>query len=1101
MASRSQYRKLSTLPLEAQSAFLELEERLARLEDQGRITAIQKTQYLAKEGDWVRCAPAPGGTLRVLLPKPREQNRRARIRLVIETTGGSTVVAVAGDATINGLETLTFTARGLVEIVSAGNFGWVTENAPGSIGPASTDLATYHVESAVATLPNARVGTDSTEIDVDYTTPGVVSWVLKAASVVLAKLQDLTGLSILGRAANSSGVMAAITASAARQTLTVNDAGTSLAWGDPVEVRERGTDVGDAYALDVVNGPGMTAHASVSSRVAALQFCLAAHRIKTESATGVIDTSDWNNYDAIYFTGSKPEVQNIPQPTDPDGNAYEKVLWLIGSTVVAPLTIRHNTGTGTGRIFCPNLRDSEQFQLSSSMLVYNTVENRWFIVANTSVVAENNNDGTLLIGRSLNFMSAPAGLTWTLAKVAGEIRITPTLANIPLTALANQADDTGLRNISGGPAPPTASSLSSWVDGSSLEYNAVAHAWRIAASAAGDGLTGGGGLPLAVGAGSRINVDANTVGWAGLEGRIGGVDAGDFVGIDFTNTVGNVVFALDTGAGGTFGVVATVVELPLDNLEDISPGEVLGLQIDAGGDAAPVPLTGAEVGEIARWDTTQNAGLADTGTETITLNNNTTHLILTHSGGGAATVNQVDGMAEGQLVWFDHSPGGGTSTTFEHGTGNLQCPGGKDTRFDAADEGGFLYRQGNRVYVFSQSISDGHVSNEKLDDMPAGTTKGRQIDASTGVPVNLTGAEQQENLRRDTVQVETVSGTTDITLGATTTKLVISYGAATTIRGISGADVSGREVLVELFQNTGGTFFCDVLHAAATPGGTNRVFNPNSKDIRYTSRDAFVMSARGDVWRVSNIANDPFFNEPGDADRDILIHDGDEWEKENLTTAVDGAAPGRLISTQVVTSSQTVTPPSGAARCLFELQAAGGGGGGSDDDTDAGGGGGGGAYIRVFVALGGNSPSVTIGAAGSGGAGTSNGSTGTASSVTIGASTWTCNAGAGGQSGQNGSAGGPGGNVSGSFSGRLLSLNGESGRPGVFIDANVNVYGGDGGASYLGHSLPGASSSANGVSGDTGRPGSGGSGAASFGITDRTGGTGAPAVAVFYFYS
>lgn len=510
-------------PQELRRYLLELQQELARaLGETNQLSpVVTSATYAANYDEIVRIDPPTGGTT-VILPPPSIAKAGATVTLTVVGDGGQITLECV-DGQVNNASSFAFQA-GVGDVVCRldGPRGWFIPSAElSSSGPAD---AQYYVGAADGSLPNARLGTASTEITPSHAVANVVTWALNTASVVLAKLQDLTGLSVLGRAANSTGVMAAITASAARQVLQVNDAGTSLAWGDPVEVRERGTDVGDAYALDVVNGPGMTAHASVASRVGALQFCLAAHRIKTVPATGIIDTSDWNDYDAIYFTGAQPEVQNIPQPTDPDGNVYEKVLWLIGSTVVAPLTIRHNTGTGTGRIFCPNLRDSEQFQLSSSQLVYNTAENRWFIVANTSVVAEANNDGTLLIGRSLNFMNAPAGLTWTLAKAAGEIRITPTLASIPLTALADQADDTGLRNISGSPAPPTASALSSWVDGNKLTYNSTSHYWQ----------------------------------WEGMEGRISGADAGDFVGIDFTNGSGNVTFSLDTGAGGTFGVVANV---------------------------------------------------------------------------------------------------------------------------------------------------------------------------------------------------------------------------------------------------------------------------------------------------------------------------------------------------------------------------------------------------------------------------------------------------------------------------------------------------------------------------------------------------------------
>jgi hypothetical protein len=98
----------------------------------------------------------------------------------------------------------------------------------GSMGGAAVVLGAAH-----ASFPSGRVATDSAEVDADLTTPNVISWALNVASVAFSKLANLTGLSVLGRAANSSGVMSAITATAADQYFRANTAGTSLEWGNP----------------------------------------------------------------------------------------------------------------------------------------------------------------------------------------------------------------------------------------------------------------------------------------------------------------------------------------------------------------------------------------------------------------------------------------------------------------------------------------------------------------------------------------------------------------------------------------------------------------------------------------------------------------------------------------------------------------------------------------------------------------------------------------------------------------------------------------------------------------------------------------------------
>ena len=79
------------------------------------------------------------------------------------------------------------------------------------------------------TLTNESVATGSTEIAIGLAA-SAISWSLNTASVVLSKLADLAGLSVLGRATNSSGVMAAITSTAANQKLVSNTTGTSIGW-------------------------------------------------------------------------------------------------------------------------------------------------------------------------------------------------------------------------------------------------------------------------------------------------------------------------------------------------------------------------------------------------------------------------------------------------------------------------------------------------------------------------------------------------------------------------------------------------------------------------------------------------------------------------------------------------------------------------------------------------------------------------------------------------------------------------------------------------------------------------------------------------------
>lgn len=111
--------------------------------------------------------------------------------------------------------------------------------------------------------------------------------------------------------------------------------------------------------------------------------------------------------------------------------------------------------------------------------------------------------GTSVIGRSAATTGNPADITASANDTVfrrntagvldfGRIRagMFDASSDVPLTGLADQADDTFLANISGGSAPPTAVALT---------------------TLAGAGLTGGADAVLAVGAGTGITVNANDV--------------------------------------------------------------------------------------------------------------------------------------------------------------------------------------------------------------------------------------------------------------------------------------------------------------------------------------------------------------------------------------------------------------------------------------------------------------------------------------------------------------------------------------------------------------------------------------------------------------
>ena len=528
-------------PVELRRYLLELQLELDRLS--GSVTqlspVVTTARYAANYGEVIRVDPPTDGTT-IVLPAPTIARAGQTVTLMVVGDGGQITLEVV-QGQVNNAESFTFQA-GVGDVVCRldGPRGWFIPSAELS-GSGPVD-AEYYVGATDASLPNARLGTASTEITPDHGTANVVSWALNVASVVFAKLQDLTGLSVLGRAANSTGVMAAITASSARQVLQANDAGTSLAWGDPLEVQEEGTDQGDAYAINVEAGNAISGYAEIASRVATLHFDINHARTLVEDRSGTLDTSDasynYANFDVVFFTNGVDEISNIPVPLDANGNVTNKQLVFIGGLSLSRLVMRHNNGgTASTRINCPDGVDTAMFRGEVLLMVYNETGNRWFCAEKYGVKARAD-AGTIAVGRNLDFVST-AGISWAVALFSNtDLRVTPTLADIPLSALEDIGDDQMLINITGGNAPPAARDAADFA-GNGFAWNPATHSFNIGAS-------------------TKIGVTTDSVAWLGMEGRIAGTDTGDFLGVDFTNASGNVVFSADTGAGSTFGVVASV---------------------------------------------------------------------------------------------------------------------------------------------------------------------------------------------------------------------------------------------------------------------------------------------------------------------------------------------------------------------------------------------------------------------------------------------------------------------------------------------------------------------------------------------------------------
>lgn len=141
--------------------------------------------------------------------------------------------------------------------------GRVTSVANGTTTGGATAVSQYFLGSADATLPDARVPTDTSTISWDVATANAFKANVVDASIAMAKLAALAALSVIGRAGNSAGVPAAITA--ANDAEVLRRSGAAIGFGTIVAGGIASDAVTTAKILDanvtyakIVNGAGLS---------------------------------------------------------------------------------------------------------------------------------------------------------------------------------------------------------------------------------------------------------------------------------------------------------------------------------------------------------------------------------------------------------------------------------------------------------------------------------------------------------------------------------------------------------------------------------------------------------------------------------------------------------------------------------------------------------------------------------------------------------------------------------------------------------------------------------------------------------------------------
>ncbi len=434
-------------------------------------------------------------------------------------------------------------------------------------------------------------------------------------------------------------------------------------------------------------------------------------------------------------------------------------------------------------------------------------------------------------------------------------------------------DDTFLVNISGVITSYAPRSMATQA-GDGLTFNVATHQWevsttaiagtnlendgannlRIAASAAGAGLIGGGAAVLAVGAGTFITVNANDV-------ALSTVAAGRVYGNQI-DAVGSAIVAL-TGLelGEMVRRGAIEVQSKSAGLVTVTVGSSITswVFINTTGNVIvdEIVMTGGNAGAKI-WLIKNNT---DPGT--ITLRRNALR-----AGNQIHTPGEADVVLEGVWAqvavahngfeWFVQDRGYADDTFLANTSGGFSAANSKT--FTSLGGDGIDYNA--TTHALDVAVSDfagTSLENDGANNLRiaasaagAGLTGGAASPLAVNLAANFVWTGNHyfngvETILFFTEQTDATSGAVDITLGAGVTRVTLT-GTNPTLNSVSGGTATGRLVLV-YFNGTGAL---TVKHSVAgVSGNESRLFNPRNRDLILGEREGAIIQANGLLgWRT-----------------------------------------------------------------------------------------------------------------------------------------------------------------------------------------------------------------------------------------------------------
>lgn len=544
-----------------------LKDELALLQRKGGRAGIVTTDTAAKPGELLNIEGPSGETITIVLPQATQALRNARVTLSFRNSNPVRVVCVLG--TVNGE-------------------AFVLNDRPGTYDAICDGLGGWAVQVGVSEAGSGAGGGG-----------GSVS-------------TDLAGLSVLGRAGNTLGAMAAITSTAARQVLRNDDAGTSLEWEFPIEAQANGVDQGNVHTVNREDG-----RLTVATGVATF-----------EAPSTVVDTQSGTlNAYALPATLQHGDTLAIVCSADVTLNGIVAKpagfgFYLnVSGAAARILTINDESGSATAlnRLSLPADLASRNPPGASFWVSY--ASTRWLVVerAITEIQDGGSSQGfartinaadTTSITGTATISAGTASLSYTRAALTGfaaaSANSNATTSAEPIVTYSASSNMSAERVTTSSTSVTVSTSVAN-----QIEFQRAALTGDVTASANSN--------TMAIAADVIVNADINSAAAIALS-------------------------KLATQAAGTF----------------------VGVQVD-GATGAPVALTGAEAAESLRYATTQSVTLAAT-TNDQTLNADTVRLLVSLT--GSQTLTGMTGGVAGRRVYIENVDATDTLTLASLDTGS-----------------------------------------------------------------------------------------------------------------------------------------------------------------------------------------------------------------------------------------------------------------------------------------------------------------------------------------------------------------------------------------------------------------------------------------------